>query len=51
MTSNIAMIGKMWEKKGKILQIWSMTKKGHKKFLPRKLGARSPPLVIIIVIT
>src|SRR6218665_2040590 len=36
MTFNIANIGKICEKKGKIRKIWSMTKKGHEKFLPRK---------------
>jgi len=36
MTFNIAKIGKIWEKEGKIWKIWSMTKKSHQKFLPRK---------------
>src|SRR6218665_1771368 len=61
---------KIREKRGKIRKIWSITKKGHQKFLPPKwkffrknlilvrekffrplkLGARFPPLVMMIKI-
>jgi len=33
--TSIAKIGKIWEKQGKILKMWSMTKKSHQKFFLR----------------
>src|SRR6218665_364273 len=43
MTFNIANIAKIWEKKRKILKIWSMTKKRVIRNFCRENGNFSPP--------
>jgi len=46
MTFNIAKIGKMWEKKGKIGEIWSMTKKRLSEIFAAKMEIFPPKNVI-----
>src|SRR6218665_3491207 len=42
MTFNIGKIGKIWEKKFKILKIWSMTKKGSSEIFAAKMEIFPP---------